>query len=262
MRPVSPLLAVYVGVIFVVLCLPLVLVVVISFDSATHIKFPPEGYDLHWYRRVFANEGFLLAIENTLIVAAASTAIAVALGLPAALVIARQRFPGRDLVYTLLLSSLTVPWIVFGLALLFLWSAAGLRLSLATLIFGHTVIAAPYVVRTCAAVLASTAPSYEQAARTLGANRTKAFFLVTLPMMKPAILASAAFAFVISVINIPVALFVTTADNVTLPVAIFSYMANDFDPGVAALSVVQLLFIFAALALASRAARIDRLGPR
>lgn len=246
----------YIFLMGIMLALPLVLVVLVSFDTSSYIKFPPEGFHLKWYYMVFKNELFMHSLVNSIIVAVVSTAVATILAVPAAFVIARRKFRGREAIYSILLSSLTVPWIVLGLALLFLWGSLGLRLSMWTLIFGHTVVAAPYIVRTCTAVLASAAPSYEQAARTLGANARQTFFLVTIPIMRPGIVAGASFAFILSFINIPISLFITTADNVTAPIAIFSYMSNNFDPGVAAFAVIQLIFILAVIYLASDGARL------
>src|SRR5690606_33641704 len=117
------------------------------------------------YLTLTDNPTFVLSFINSLIVASASTAFSLLLGVPAAVVIARRDFPGRNFIYGLCLSSLTIPWIVYGVALLFLWSAMGLQLSIWTLIFGHTVIGAPYVLRTGVAVLADMPTAYERGAR-------------------------------------------------------------------------------------------------
>ncbi|MGE3149091.1 MAG: ABC transporter permease [Pseudorhodoplanes sp.] len=255
-RVSSALLKSYVILICFLLLFPLALVLLISFDSATYIKFPPVGYNLRWYDALFRSDTFLLSVYNSLIVATVSTAIAAVFSVPASIVIARRRFFGRDVIYALLLSSLTVPWLVFGLAVLFLWGLLDLQLSLTTLVFAHTAIAVPYIVRTCTAVMASLPVSYEKAARNLGASPLKAFLFVTLPLMAPGLRAGCAFAFVISMVNIPVALFLTTADNLTMPISIFTYMANDFDPGVAAYAVIQFVLIMFCLVLASRAGRV------
>lgn len=248
-------LRLYAGLIALLLIFPLAVVVVVSVDSAQYIQFPPEGFTLRWYQALAGNENFMLSLKNSLIVGISSTAIALLVAIPAALVLSRRRFPFRDAIYAVLLSSLTIPWIVYGLALLVFWGFLSLRLSLWTLIVGHTVIAVPYVLRTVMAVLLGLSPAYEQAARNLGAGPLQAFFLVTLPMIRGGVLSGASFALIVSLINIPVSLFVTTADNLTMPVAIFSYMMNNFDPGVAAFAVVQMVIVGLALGMAGRAAR-------
>lgn len=245
----------YIILISALLVFPLLVVLLISFDTSPYIKFPPSGYHLQWYRSLPDNPSFTLSFINSLIVAAASTAIAVLVAVPAALAISRRDFPGRDLIYTLCLSSLTVPWVVYGVALLILWSVMGLPLSLWTLVFGHAVIGAPYVLRTVVAVLVEMPPAYERGARSLGANAFTAFRTITLPLMAPGLLAGASFAFIVSFVNIPVSLFVTTADNLTMPVAVFNYMQYNFDPGVAAFSMVQLVVLAFFIGFAARAAR-------
>lgn len=249
------LLGAYIALSTLFLAAPVLVVVLVSLDTGTYVQFPPSGLTLRWYWEVFASQTLVLAIQNSIIVGVACTVLALLLGVPAALVVARRRFPGRDAVYALLLSPLTVPWIVVGLSLLFLWAALGLDLSIYTLIVGHTVVGLPYVIRTCTAVLAGIPPSYEAAARTLGAGRVQAFWLVTLPMMRMGIAAGAVFAFLISFINVPVSLFATTSTNITIPVAIFSQMLSNFDPGVAAISTLQLIIILAILYVSQRIAR-------
>lgn len=245
----------YVFLICCVLVFPLAVVLLISFDTSPYISFPPKGFHLGWYRTLTDNPNFILSLKNSLVIAVVSTCLAILIAVPAALLIARRSFPGRNLLYALCLSSLTVPWIVYGVALLFLWSVAGLHLSIWTLIFGHTVIGAPYVLRTATAVLVNLPSSYERGARSLGASALRAFFTVTLPLMAPGLRAGASFAFIVSFVNIPVSLFVTTADNLTMPVAVFNYMQYNFDPSVAAFSVVQLVFISFFIGFAVRAAR-------
>lgn len=245
----------YVFFISLILVFPLVVVLLISFDTSSYIKFPPSGFHFKWYSSLLDNPTFVLSFVNSLIVASVSTLFSLLIGVPAAVVIARKKFKGKGFVYGLCLSSLTIPWIVYGVALLFLWSALGMSLSIWTLIFGHTVIGAPYVLRTGVAVLANIPLTYERGARSLGASSIKAFFTITLPLMSSGIRAGAAFAFIISFVNIPVSLFVTTFDNVTMPVAVFNYMQYNFDPGVAAFSIIQLIVIALFISLAARAAR-------
>ncbi|MBP0598840.1 ABC transporter permease [Herbaspirillum sp. LeCh32-8] len=245
----------YVFLISLLLIFPLAVVFLISFDTSAYINFPPKGFSTQWYEGLPANPNFAISVQNSLIVAFSSTLLSVLVAVPAALVIARNKFKGRNLVYVLCLSSLTVPWIVYGVALLFFWSWLGLELSIWTLIFGHTIIGAPYVLRTSVAVLTDMPSSYERGARSLGAGKMRTFWTVTLPLMLPGLTAGASFAFIVSVVNIPVSLFVTTADNITIPVAIFNYMQYNFDPGVAAFSIIQLIIIGVFIAFAVRAAR-------
>lgn len=245
--------AAYLIAIAVFLALPALLVVLVSFDTASYVQFPPSGVTLKWYAGILASDTMRLAVVNSAIVAFASTALSLALGVPAALYIARTEFRYRDAIYAFLLSPMAVPWVVFGLALLYLWSALRIPRDLTAIVIGHTVMGMPFVLRTCVAVLAGTSPSYELAARTLGARRWQAFAFVTLPMMRGGIVAGAIFCVLLSFINVPVPLYLTTSSSVTIQVAIFSYMLSNYDPGVAAISAIQLLLILVALYVAERA---------
>ena len=143
------------------------------------------------------------------------------------------------------------------------WAAEGLTFrAMADLFAEHgfavtrnAVIGAPYVLRTAVAVLLDMPPTYERGARSLGAGPFTTFRTITLPLMAPGLLAGASFSFIVSFVNIPVSLFVTTADNITMPVAVFNYMQYNFDPGVAAFSIVQLIVIAVFIGFAVRAAR-------
>jgi len=247
---------VYMALVALFLTVPVLVVILVSFDVAEYVQFPPTGLTLKWYSRILASETMRLAIANSAIVGICSTAIAVTLGVPAAYLIARRNFYGRDALFALLLSPLTIPWVVFGLALLNFWSALQLPRNLFAIVIAHAVMGLPYVVRTCAAVLVGTPVSFELAARTLGANQRRAFFLVTLPMMRMAIVAGAMFCLLISFINVPVPLFLTTSSTVTVQVAIFSQMLSNYDPTIAAISTVQLVMILLAFYAAQRIANL------
>jgi putative spermidine/putrescine transport system permease protein len=248
--------AVYMILVALFLAVPVLVVILVSFDVADYVQFPPTGLTLKWYARILASDTMRLAVLNSAIIGIGSTVIAVVLGVPAAYLIARRDFPGRDTLFAFLLSPLTIPWVVFGLALLNFWSATGLPRNLIALAVAHAVIGVPYVVRTCVAVLVGIAPSFELAARTLGANQYRAFFLVTLPMMRMAIVAGAMFCLLISFINVPVPLFLTTSSTITIQVAIFSQMLSNYDPTIAAISTIQLVMILLAFYAGQRIANV------
>jgi putative spermidine/putrescine transport system permease protein len=251
------LLRLYVVVIALFLLFPLAIVIAVSFDPGSYIIFPTSGFSAKWYVSMWSNDTIVRAMQNSLIVGFASSAMATMVAVPAALSVVRREDTG-GFMYALILSPFTVPWIVYGLALLFFWGAAGLDLSIWTLILGHTVIAIPYVLRVTVAVLKTMPPSLVRAARNLGASPLRAFFHVTLPYIRGGVLAGVSFAFIVSFTNIPVSLFVTTADNITLPIAIFNYMINNFEPIVAAISVVQVALILCVLFFARRFIRLER----
>jgi putative spermidine/putrescine transport system permease protein len=182
-----------------------------------------------------------------------------ALGCPAALSLARSSSAGAGLLANLLLSPISVPAIVLGFALLYFLSALSFGLSFGALLVAHTVVAIPYVVRTVLATYRSVPASLEESASVLGATRWQVLWHVTLPMIRPGIFAGAMFAVLTSLDNLPLSFFFGTASVNTLPVVMLSYMQNNFDPSIAAISVVQMLIALTSLIVLDRVYGIQRL---
>jgi putative spermidine/putrescine transport system permease protein len=255
MRPGWPLrigLPAYVAALFAFLALPMVIVVLVSFNAGEFVHFPPRGLSLRWFRHVFAEGSFGPAIVNSFKLAILSTLGSLLLGIPAALALVRYPLPFRDAVQAFLLSPLSLPLIVFGVALLFFAGAIGLQLSFIGLLAGHVVITVPYVVRTIVGVYAAVDRHLEEAAMVLGADGLTCFRRVTLPLIKPGIVVGSIFSFLTSFDNVPVSIFMTKTDTMTLPVAILSYLVYSFDPSVAAVSTLQMVFAVAVLLVVER----------
>lgn len=240
-------LPVYVAGLFAFLALPMVIVVAVSFNAGEFIYFPPRGLSLRWFRHVFEGGTFGPAIVNSFKLALLSTAGSLLLGIPAALALVRYPVPFRDGIQAFLLSPLSLPLIVFGVALLFFAGAIGLQLSFIGLLAGHVVITVPYILRTVVAVYSGIDRNLEEAAMVLGADGLTCFRRVTLPLIKPGIVVGSIFSFLTSFDNVPVSIFLTKTDTMTLPVAILSYLVYNFDPSVAAVSTLQILFAVAVL---------------
>ena len=169
-----------------------------------------------------------------------STALALLLGVPTALVLARTEVPGGRAIAALFLSPLILPPIVIGAALLQYASALGFARTYAALLIGHAVLVMPYIVRTSLAALAGFDRSIEEAAQDLGASRLQTFFLVTLPTIKPGLIAGALFAVIISWINVELSIFNTTASLLPIPVKLFNYIQYSVDPMIAAVSATTI----------------------
>src|SRR5881392_2087193 len=179
--------------------LPLILVTWLAFFRQEIPSFPPEGYSLQWFGAVLNNKsfvgGFILSFE----VGVTATLIGLALAVPASLAIARRRFPGRGFANTLLLMPLIVPGVVLG-ASIYVFQieteiATGLPLlgTTAGLIAAHALIVIPWASRLVTASLAGFDPTIEEAAKNLGATPWTTFHRVTLPAIRPGIVAAALF---------------------------------------------------------------------
>jgi putative spermidine/putrescine transport system permease protein len=166
------------------------------------------------------------------------------LGASAALALARGNLPGTRLIVATMLSPLMLPAILTGLALFQTYVLLDVGRPTWGLVAGHTLVTLPYVVRTTLAVLHNFDTRLEEAAQNLGASPLRTFFEVTLPLIKPGVLAGAIFAFIVSFDQFPVSLFLVSPGNETLPVTLFNYLKFDLDGTIGAASVVSIVLAF------------------
>ena len=220
--------------------LPLIIIVGTSFTTTAFLRFPPEGLTLAWYAKFLNDPSYLHSLGLSALLATCATATAIFLGVPVALVLARGEVPGARAIAALFLSPLILPPIVIGAALLQFASAIGIARTFGALYLGHVVLLIPYVVRTTLASLARFDPALEEAAQDLGATAPQTFFLVTLPLIKPGIIAGSLFAFIISWINVEISIFNTTALLMPIPVKLFNYIQYNVDPMIAAVSATTI----------------------
>src|SRR5215469_2968975 len=175
---------------------PLALVTVDSFSTSTFGQFPPPGITLHWYMHaVFEVTQFRRGLSNSLIVALGAMVLALSLGTLAAYGLVRYKFRFRETLQSFLLLPITMPSIVFGVAVFLLYIRIGLYGTLLGLIMAHALLGLPFVVTVVAANLRTLGREYEEAAMDLGASPTAAFFKVVVPSIRPGLLVSAIFAF-------------------------------------------------------------------
>jgi len=245
--------------------LPLVFVTWLSFFQQEIPSFPPEGYSLKWFKAIWSNPKFVTGFVLSLQVAVFAMFAGLVLGVPAALCIARFRFPGREWLNSLLLLPLVVPGIVLGTSLYvfhvelqIVFDDVVILGSIAALIAGHILLVVPWCVRLVTASLAGFDRSVEEAALNLGATPTRAFFRVTLPIIRPGIVAAALFGFVVSFGNLEMTLFLVGAGRTTLPIAILQYLEWKIDPTIAAVSVLQISLIAAAMIVTDRFVKLSR----
>ena len=244
--------------------LPLVFVTWLAFFEQAIPSFPPRGYSLKWFVSIGENPRFVDGFWLSLRVAIAAMLAGLALGVPAALCLARYRFPGREPLGNLLLLPLVVPGIVLGTALYVFHVEATIRTelpilgSIAGLVAGHILLVVPWTVRLVSASLAGVDRSIEEAAQSLGATPLIAFLRVTLPAIRPGIVAAALFGFVVSFGNLEMSMFLVGPGRTTLPITILQYLEYRIDPTIAAVSVLQIALIGAAMAITDRFVKLSR----
>jgi putative spermidine/putrescine transport system permease protein len=252
MSAVSLALRTYIGVLVAFLFAPIVVVVVASFTASDFITFPPGPMSLRWYQKVLSEPDFMGPLWNSVRLAVAATAVGSMLAIPAAVALVRGRFPGRAAIETFLLSPLSLPTIILAVGLLFFSARIGLSDSRIGLLAGHVVVTVPYIVRTLVSVYARANRETEEAAAVLGAPPLRVLWHVTLPMLRPGLIAGTIFAFLISFDEVAVALLMTNSDTTTLPVSILSYLVYNYDPSIAAISTIQVALVIAILLVLER----------
>ena len=244
--------------------LPLYFVVWLSVFKQEIPSFPPDGYSLRWFAaipeyREFAN-GFVLSLQVGVI----ATLTGLVLGVPAALVIVRSPLKGRSYFNALLLAPMVVPGVVLGTSLYVFQIeaeiATGLPVmgSFAGLVIAHILIVVPWTVRLICANLVGIDRTIEEAAYNLGAGPITTFFRITLPMIRPGLVAATLFGFVASFGNLEMSLFLVGPGRTTLPIAILQYLEWKIDPTVAAASVLQIALIALALLLTDHYVKLSR----
>ena len=238
--------------------LPLVIIIGTSFTTTAFLRFPPEGFTLSWYTKFLNDPSYLQSMGLSALLAGSATATAAVLGVPVALVLLRGEVPAAHAIGALFLSPLILPPIVVGAALLQFATAVGIARTFWALFFGHVVLIIPYIVRTTLAALARFNLSLEEAAQDLGASAPETFFLVTLPLIKPGIIAGALFAFIISWINVEISIFNTTASLMPMPVKLFNYIQYNVDPMIAAVSATTIYIAVIVVILIDRVIGIER----
>ena len=252
------------AVAFAFILLPLVFVSWLAFFQQPIPAFPPQGYSLKWFFTIPENPRFVDGFWLSLQVAVVAMLIGLAIGVPAALCLARYRFRGREPIGNLLLLPLVVPGIVLGTALyvfhveITLLTDLPILGSIAGLIAGHILLVIPWSVRLVSASLAGFDRSIEEAAQSLGATPLTTFFRITLPTIRPGIVAAALFGFVVSFGNLEMSMFLVGAGRTTLPITILQYLEYRIDPTIAAVSVLQILLIGTAMVITDRFVSLAR----
>jgi spermidine/putrescine transport system permease protein len=235
-------------VVFAFLYLPIVVLVVYSFNGAGVGGFPPRDLTLDWYRTLFGDAAIWESVVNSLIVAGAAVIIALGLGIPAALALDRAQFPGKALFRRLVLLPLILPGIITGLSLLMLFNTAQVKLSLLTIVLGHGTALISVATTEVFAGLQKLDRSQEEASLDLGATYWQTFWRVTLPNLKLPIIGAALLIFTLSLDEIAVSFFLIGRDN-TLPLEIWGRLRRGITPEINAISTIIFGFSLVAIVL-------------
>jgi len=223
--------------VFAFLYIPILLLVVYSFnDSKLNLQW--VGFTTKWYGLLLQNDVLIRAFQNSLIVACATTILSVLIGTSAAWLLYRYRFPAQQTLGLLIFIPMVMPEVLMGVSLLVLFVNLGLPLGYTTLIIAHTTFCFPFVLVGVQARLQGIDPALEEAAMDLGATPLKAFWLVIVPYLMPAIIAGALMAFTLSFDEYIVTIFTSGSDSQTLPLKVYGMVRVGLNPQLNALSAL------------------------
>lgn len=254
----------WVFLVFAFVALPLVVTFAVAVFADRTISFPPSGFSFQWFSVAFTSETFRDAFVLSIQLAFGTMIGGLLFGIPAAVAIARNEFRGKEFIQTLLLSPLMIPAVVIGAAV-FLYF---IELEILTgiqfagtfygLLLAHILVAIPWVVRLVTASLVGMDRSVEEASANLGATPLVTFVKITLPIIKPAIVAAALFSFVFSFADLEKSMFLVGPGRQTLSVAILTYLEWSLDPTIMAVAAAQILIIGVALVISDHYVKLSR----
>ena len=262
--------AVYFALVFIILLAPLAVVVISSISapvndqvSTSYVPFPPQSLTLRWYERIPETQLKSLAVSFALGLAVALSAVAI--GVPAALGLIRAEVVGKPLMAAVLRAPLQIPHVVCGIAFLQMFYSLGdltglyLQGTLAGIFLGHLFLATPFVIGSVCAVLQRFNTRLEEAAQALGASPWRTLRRVTLPVIAPGIFTGGLYAFIVSFVDVPVAIFLASPSATTFPVELFLAMEQDFEPTSLASASLAALFAVVLVAVAQKLVGLENL---
>lgn len=236
------------------IAIPVLVTLVMSFNDASVIRFPIRSWSFKWYEDFFASPQWVDALKSSVIIALGTTAISTVSGVMAAWAFERFAFPLKPLVYLLIMLPLFMPGVVLGLGVamafgdisIFGWDIYSSR---GLVMLAHSLWAMPLVFMLMEATFRTVDHRIIEASYDLGGRPVQTFFEIVLPSVSTGIISSALFAFVISLNEFVMALFLTTRDTQTLPVLMWLSLRSAGTPRLAVASVVLAGAVFVSLAL-------------
>lgn len=256
------------GLVFAFLFAPVVIIFLTSFTSSRAVEFPPQGLSLIWYGKLLdalrdapgLHPGLARSIWFSIKLGLVTAVIATITGVLAAFALHKFVFRGKEVFRNLFMLPLIFPSLVIGVGLLLTFSEYRLFDRFTRLLIGHVVVTLPFVILSTGASLRVYEEDVEEAARSLGANALQTFWHITLPLIRPGILAGAIFAFITSFTNFTVSFFLSVNAAKPVPIWIYELILNGNDPILAALSVFLIGMSIGVLVVLERLIGIRRIA--
>ena len=247
-----PLLLAFAAMTFAFLIGPLIIIIGTSLSETSFLTFPPQGLTLKWYENIFEISAFRRTMVTSFMLAVGGTALSMLIGIPAAYAMARYRVQLPAFLGNIYVLPILIPEIVLGFSLMKSVAVGADFPIMAALLVGHALLVLPYCVRVVGASLNAFDFSIEEAAVSLGCPRWKAFFTVVLPNVRAGIIAGFILAFITSLNDVSISIFLTGPGVSTLPIQLLAHMEQFFDPTIASVSVLLMFVTVAVMAIVER----------
>lgn len=229
---------VYLAVILLLMYVPIVLVIIYSFNESK-ISSVWDGFSLKWYKELFRDRSMFEALLNSIILGLCSSLASAVIGTLGAVGSSKVELKGKGVIEYISTLPIMIPEIILGMVFMAFFSLIGLPFGMTTLIIAHTAFCVPYVFTMVKARLVGLDKSLEEAALDLGASKTRTFFDILLPLIAPAIASGMLLAFAMSFDDVIISVFVTGVDSNTLPLKIYSQLKTGVTPKVNALCTLM-----------------------
>jgi putative spermidine/putrescine transport system permease protein len=229
-----------VGLIVLFLIAPSLLVIPLSFSDSRYLTFPPPAWSLRWYEAYFASIEWREATYISFAAAILTMFVSTVIGTLAAYGLHSARLRLSRIAYVVFVLPLVIPAILTAVGIFLFYAQLGLNNTLTGIVLAHSVMAIPLVVITVASSLKGYDMNQELAARSLGASRARAFLTVTLPQIRIAVASGALLAFITSLDEVVIALFIAGGDKATLTRRMFNALRDEIDPTIASISTLLI----------------------
>ncbi len=228
-------------VIMLLLVVPTFIVVPMSFSGSQYLEFPPTNWSMRWYDEYLESSKWMRATVTSIQVGVFTMLVATPIGTMAAYALFVSGHRAAKAIFVFLITPMIVPVILIAIGAFYAFGRTGFNNTIAGLVMAHTVLAAPLVMIIITAALRSYDLNQERVARSLGATRLKAFFVITLPQIKFSVVTAALLSFLTSFDEVIIAIFVSGGVNATLTKQMFSSLRDFIDPTIAAISTILVL---------------------
>ena len=229
------------AIIMFLLVIPTLIVIPMSFSDSQYLEFPPDVWSTRWYDVYLESSKWMRATVTSLQVGVLTMLVATPMGTAAAYALFVSGHRAARSLFAFLITPMIVPVILIAIGTFYAYGRVGLNNTITGLVLAHTVLAAPLVMIVITSALRNYDLNQERVARSLGATRIKAFFVITLPQIKFSVVTASLLSFLTSFDEVIIAIFVSGGSNATLTKHMFAALRDFIDPTIAAISTIMIL---------------------